>query len=633
MKLIIEDDEGRKTVVPIVREEITIGRQDGNTIRLTERNVSRRHARLVKDNGALLIEDLGSYNGVRVNGDRIAGPTKIKEGDLIEIGDYDLGIQGKLDTPMAQPPSPAPAAARSAPAAVAKPAPALAPKPAAAPPPPPPPAAAPSADTTAPMPPVSPEPAPDPALASASAGGATAIIRISDIMKNVPQIEARDLQKNEMPRLVGLAGPVRGKEFYLMRTEVKFGRTEDNDIGIEHQSVSRQHCKFVLDQGQWKVIDNKSANGVRVNGEEYAISAVKPGDTLELGHLKFRFCAPGEKFSPPPEKVEGAPEKPVGGLKPTTAELMAGVSKTPTGSSAKAKPAAAGMSTGMMAGIGGGVVLLLAIVAFLATRVGKKESGEEGGPAGESNLSADAATKQGDSHFKKHEYLKASELYEAAAAKGANPGNRKRAASEAKGEETYSELESAISGGNFDKAKTLVEKCSAETSHWCGKAAEKADAVKAGYGKAHLAKATAAKGANKLDDCTTEVNLVIGFDPGNADAQALATQCQPAEAAQKTPPAEPKGPSQAERNGKAAGFAAEANAKLAARDFSGAVAKCTAALALHPSDRTTLGSCYHSLGFGYAYLSDNGNAKKFLKQYLPYATTDKPQIEAFIATH
>src|SRR5256714_15529145 len=99
MKLIIEDDEGRKTVVQLVRDEITIGRQDGNTIRLTERNVSRRHARLVKENGNVLIEDLGSYNGVRVNGEKITGRTRIKEGDLVEIGDYDLGIQGKIDAP------------------------------------------------------------------------------------------------------------------------------------------------------------------------------------------------------------------------------------------------------------------------------------------------------------------------------------------------------------------------------------------------------------------------------------------------------------------------------------------------------------------------------------------------------
>src|SRR2546426_5602830 len=95
MKLIIEDDEGRKTVVPFVREEITIGRQEkGNTIRLTERNVSRHHARLLRTNGSLYVEDLGSFNGTRVNGEKIQGKRAIREGDLIEIGDYDLAVQG-----------------------------------------------------------------------------------------------------------------------------------------------------------------------------------------------------------------------------------------------------------------------------------------------------------------------------------------------------------------------------------------------------------------------------------------------------------------------------------------------------------------------------------------------------------
>src|ERR1051325_3831183 len=133
MKLIIEDDEGRKTVVPLVREEITIGRQDGNTIRLTERNVSRRHARLVKENGNLLIEDLGSYNGVRVNGEKITEKTKIKEGDLVEIGDYDLGIQGKIEA-SATPPAATPKQQTVPPGAVKAPA---AARPAAQPAPPP----------------------------------------------------------------------------------------------------------------------------------------------------------------------------------------------------------------------------------------------------------------------------------------------------------------------------------------------------------------------------------------------------------------------------------------------------------------------------------------------------------------
>src|SRR4029077_13224682 len=106
MKLIIEDDEGRKTVVPFVRDEITIGRQEGNTIRLTERNVSRRHARLLRQNGHILVEDLGSYNGIRINGDKIQGQVQVNEGDLIQIGDYDLAVQRDEQNQSATPTSP-----------------------------------------------------------------------------------------------------------------------------------------------------------------------------------------------------------------------------------------------------------------------------------------------------------------------------------------------------------------------------------------------------------------------------------------------------------------------------------------------------------------------------------------------
>lgn len=92
-KLVIADDEGKNTVVPLVRDEITIGRKEGNTIRLTERNVSRRHARLMKANGKFVIEDLHSYNGVRVNGTRIGAETQLEPGDQIQIGDYQLALQ------------------------------------------------------------------------------------------------------------------------------------------------------------------------------------------------------------------------------------------------------------------------------------------------------------------------------------------------------------------------------------------------------------------------------------------------------------------------------------------------------------------------------------------------------------
>src|SRR5436190_23318895 len=101
-KLVIEDDEGKRTVVPLTRDDYTIGRKEGNTIRLTERNVSREHAKLAKRNGmapgaieksTYVLEDLTSYNGVYVNGLRVAHSQELAHGDLIQIGDYRIVLQ------------------------------------------------------------------------------------------------------------------------------------------------------------------------------------------------------------------------------------------------------------------------------------------------------------------------------------------------------------------------------------------------------------------------------------------------------------------------------------------------------------------------------------------------------------
>jgi len=94
MKLIIEDDEGRRTVVPLFRDELEIGRAEGNLVRLAEKDVSRRHAKLLRRGGLFYLEDLSTFRSVRVNGDPVLGPRQVGEGDLIEISRYDLMLQG-----------------------------------------------------------------------------------------------------------------------------------------------------------------------------------------------------------------------------------------------------------------------------------------------------------------------------------------------------------------------------------------------------------------------------------------------------------------------------------------------------------------------------------------------------------
>jgi hypothetical protein len=95
MKLVIEDESGTRSVVPFAGEEVTVGRgAEGNSFRLPERDVSRRHARFALVNGAVFVEDLGSLTGTRVNGERITARRRLREGDLVEIGDYDLAVVG-----------------------------------------------------------------------------------------------------------------------------------------------------------------------------------------------------------------------------------------------------------------------------------------------------------------------------------------------------------------------------------------------------------------------------------------------------------------------------------------------------------------------------------------------------------
>lgn len=211
-KLIIADDEGKTTVVPLVRDEVTIGRKEGNTIRLTDRNVSRRHARLVRRDNGFLVEDLDSYNGIRLNGVPVLSPKPANDGDQITIGDYQLSVRS--DRPAAAVP---------------------------------------------------------------------------------PQLLA-PADPPPHPRLVMLGPPDPGREFLLDGPEVVIGRTDENAVVINHRSISRSHAKVVVDNGVCRLHDLDSANGVRVNGEDFKNVELRRGDLVELGTVRLRFVAAGEAY-------------------------------------------------------------------------------------------------------------------------------------------------------------------------------------------------------------------------------------------------------------------------------------------------------------------------------------------------
>lgn len=76
-----------------IEREGLIGRLPECDIVLTGPSVSRRHARLVLDHEVWRIEDLGSTNGIKVNGSATQGAS-LKENDRIEVGGVTFTLTG-----------------------------------------------------------------------------------------------------------------------------------------------------------------------------------------------------------------------------------------------------------------------------------------------------------------------------------------------------------------------------------------------------------------------------------------------------------------------------------------------------------------------------------------------------------
>lgn len=74
---------------------IIVGRAPGADILIPDDVVSRRHARFTLMGGDLMIEDLGSSNGTRLNGQPVTQIQRCSEGDVVHIGDVDIKVTRK----------------------------------------------------------------------------------------------------------------------------------------------------------------------------------------------------------------------------------------------------------------------------------------------------------------------------------------------------------------------------------------------------------------------------------------------------------------------------------------------------------------------------------------------------------
>src|SRR5580704_1148583 len=90
--IIISEKGGAERRETFDKNEINVGRVQGNDLMLPKGNVSKHHARLLFRDGRFIVTDLKSTNGTYVNGRKIAQATIVREGDKIYIGDFVLRL-------------------------------------------------------------------------------------------------------------------------------------------------------------------------------------------------------------------------------------------------------------------------------------------------------------------------------------------------------------------------------------------------------------------------------------------------------------------------------------------------------------------------------------------------------------
>ena len=232
-KLIIKDENGVERVHELVDEVTTVGRSSSTTIQITDEKSSRNHFRVEKEGEFFKVVDLGSTNGTRLNGERVAS-LRLKPGDELKVGQTSFRYDGPGEVAPAKP-------------------------------------AAPPALDRAPA---------EPALPSET--------------KGVPQPEEK---KADAPKyiLVVLEGQESGQRFELGREPLTIGRHASNRVPIEDESASSYHAEIAKAPMGYVVSDLGSTNGTKVKakgGAEFVRIVKTPlaaGMQVRIGKTVFEY--------------------------------------------------------------------------------------------------------------------------------------------------------------------------------------------------------------------------------------------------------------------------------------------------------------------------------------------------------
>lgn len=91
--------------------------------------------------------------------------------------------------------------------------------------------------------------------------------------------------EDDAPRLI-----VAGKSVALNQPRVRIGRYPNNDVVLDHPTVSAYHAEITLrPDGRHELIDRESRNGTRINGSPVRSAILRDGDQITLGAITLHY--------------------------------------------------------------------------------------------------------------------------------------------------------------------------------------------------------------------------------------------------------------------------------------------------------------------------------------------------------
>jgi pSer/pThr/pTyr-binding forkhead associated (FHA) protein len=102
----------------------------------------------------------------------------------------------------------------------------------------------------------------------------------------VPE-SARPAPPGETSQLVISRGPGTGARFDLTAARTTLGRHPDNDIVLDHVTVSRQHAVIQRDGDCFAVVDADSLNGTYLNRNPVEHAWLADGDEIQIGIVRL----------------------------------------------------------------------------------------------------------------------------------------------------------------------------------------------------------------------------------------------------------------------------------------------------------------------------------------------------------